>query len=208
MKNEHERSSSAQQHPFFHTMVLMGSALAIGCGGLSNDADASGGRSGAGGTGGTGGSGGTGSTGGTSGAGGSTGGVAGTGGIIIAIPNGGRMTVDPGPFVCTPAQWECDNDSPACYGDSYALPDRCGCDETRPLSIEDCESGQVFACRMAHYNAMGTALTQVVPFECSCVAEQLDCGLVCDALYGYERGSCTQDDAKSVLCGCAVIVLR
>jgi len=208
MSNEHERSSNSDQHRFFHTMVLMGGALAVSCGGMSADADGAGGRSGAGGSGGTG-------PAGTGGAGGTTGGVAGMAGMggSFILPTGGRMTVDPGPFTCTPAQWDCSSNPPNCRGDSFSLPapDACRCDETRPKALSDCPADQVFACRIARYNDEGQEFSSIVPFECACVADQLDCGLVCMELY-ENRGECDQEsdgaEGKSVLCGCALIVLR
>ena len=116
-----ETDNEGGPHRFFHTMVVMGSALALGCGGMSNaDEPERTARGGAGGGGG--GSGGTGS-----GGAGSTGGSGGTGGTgILIMPGGnaGQPPVEPGPFTCSPAQWQCDPYE-ACDGEGFRLPESC-----------------------------------------------------------------------------------
>jgi hypothetical protein len=178
-------------------MVMMGSSLALSCGGATaEDLPKPSGTGGSGGTGGTGGSGGL-----LPG----TGGIAGTGGLV---GTGGRIEPQP----CVPAQWDCSANPPACYGDGVALPEDCPCDASRPKSADDCGEGQSFICLDGMYTVDGESLPEAVPFECSCVPEQTYCGLACDAAfpaYGYDL-SCRENPngEGDILCGCAVIVLR
>jgi hypothetical protein len=217
VETEHEHE---HEHPFFHTMVVMGSALALGCGGMSNSADpdrtASGGSGGSG-KGGSGGSGGKGGTGGTGGTGGSSGGTSGTGGnggtgsLIITAGTGNAGPVDAGPFTCEPAQWTCSDNRVPCYGDGYGLPQDCGCDESRPKTPADCPAGEIFTCRNGTHTYEGVPYTQPVLFDCQCVKEQVNCEVACELLYA-DSGTCIDEfertGGKSILCGCAVIVLR
>jgi hypothetical protein len=195
-------------HPFFHTMVMMGSALALGCGGLSGsksgDDDAGGGGTGGttGGTGNaTGGSGGTqnttGGTGGTTaGTGGSSVGgtaTAGTGGSRIMVGTGGtgNVPVTPGPFPCAPETWTCKS-APSCAGTDYVLPSDCTCDGTRPASADACPAEQSFVCRQARYNESYQPFTEPVPFSCSCMPGGVSCEVLCDEAFGNQggQGSC------------------
>jgi len=215
----HDDPAPRAAHPFFHTMVVMGSALAFGCGGLSGS-DKSDGEPG-GGTGGT--TGGTGGT--TAGTGGSsfggtatagTGGSGGSGGseIIIATGGTGNVPVTPGPFPCAPETWTC-NSYPSCAGRDYVLPNDCKCDGTRPASAEDCAADQSFVCRQAGSNASYQSFTEPVAFNCSCLPSGQSCEALCDQAFGDQGGapgSClsttTDKGTDSVLCGCAQIVLR
>ena len=210
-------------HPFFHTMVMMGSALALGCGGLSgsktSDDDAGGGGTGGttGGTGGTtAGTGGTtGATGGSSVGGAATAGMGGSGGTVIMIGTGGtgNVPIEPGPFPCAPETWTC-NTPPNCGGRDYLLPSDCACDDARPASAADCAADQNFVCHQAGYNESYQAFTKPVPFSCSCVPSGQNCEEICDQVYGSQagQGSCRSETtgagADSILCGCAPIVLR
>jgi hypothetical protein len=213
-------------HPFFHTMVMMGSALALGCGGLSgsksSDDDTGGGGTGGttGGTGGTrnttGGTGGTTAGTGPSSVGGTaTAGTAGSGGTGISIGTGGtgNVPVTPGPFPCAPETWTCKN-APSCAGTDYLLPDDCTCDGTRPGSADACAAEQSFVCRQARYSESYQPFTEPVPFSCSCMPSGPSCEVLCDAAFGSQggQGSClsatTAKGKESVLCGCAQIVLR
>jgi len=189
---------------FFHAMVLMGGSLALGCGGATTQDPAAAGGSTAGGTTGKGG---TPNSGGTPGSGGASGG--GSGGSIIVVGNGGAA-VTPGPFDCPPAQWDCSAHPPWCSGRTYALPDNCACDPARPLTSAACASGEDWVCRSALEDSHGNYFTQEVPFECSCAPHQTNCRPVCDQVF-QDTGQCRQTGsggATSVLCDCAVIVLR
>jgi len=204
---------------FFKTMVLMGSSLALGCGGMVNEAAAgagAGGQSALGGTGGTGtsmggstsaegGSGGS-SVGGTGGSSAGTGGVAGTGGAVSAT--------------CPPDQWVCDP-IPQCessYG--YSLPTYCRCDETRPLSGDDCASGRR-VCLTATAEADGTQLDEAIPFACTCASDPTSCSDSCRDAYTDGDGHwCFTDiypttgrvpvppGSDDLLCGCSFVYLR
>lgn len=211
-------------HPFFHTMVMMGSALALGCGGLSGskagDDDASGGGTGGttGGTGGaqtTPGSGGTTTgTGGSSVGGTSTSATGGTGGsIVIGTGGTGNVLVAPGPFPCAPETWTCKT-TPSCAGRVYVLPSDCTCDGTRPASAAACAADQSFVCRQAQTNEAHERFTEPVAFSCSCLPIDQSCEATCELAFGNPDGPGTclsttmGTGTQSVLCGCAQIVLR
>jgi hypothetical protein len=212
-----ETGNEGAQHPFFHTMVVMGSALALGCGGMSNadelertpSGGSGGGGSGGGGSGGGGsGGGGSGGFGGFAGTGGSTGSTGGAGIIVLQGGSAGQTPVEPGPFKCSPAQWGCST-YVSCSGDGFELPENCTCDTSRPEGPDDCPSGQTFACRNAVATADGRPFTRAVPFQCSCVPMESTCDAACDHVFP-DTATCDQVDSsgRSVLCGCAVIVLR
>ncbi|HEY3501071.1 MAG TPA: hypothetical protein VGK73_40535 [Polyangiaceae bacterium] len=203
---KHRPEGNESQQSFFHTMVVMGGALALGCGGLSTadgppTIDNSAGTGGSGGTG-------TGS-GGAAGSGGMTG-TAGTGAIVI--PDAGVPDpVEPGPFACSPAQWNCSSVGVSCHGDGYLLPESCPCEAARPKTPTDCAPGQAFLCREATVNHESRRFTEPVAFECTCAAQLPTCEATCDQIYESSRSNCHDlDDTSghSVLCGCAVIVLR
>jgi hypothetical protein len=205
--------NEAKSDRFFRAMVLMGSAVAFGCGGsTSRSSDGSGG-SGPTGTGGTGGSGGSGS-------GGS--GPGGTGGTALIDPTNGTATtaaVDPGPFPCVPAQMECSSVGVECSPtyDGWRIPEGCSCSETRPESAADCGSDQSFVCLWGTERADGTPYTEPVPFECSCVDPGLTCSnecyaagwggdVRCDSIAG--EGGAAGASSNETLCGCAFVVLK
>jgi hypothetical protein len=185
-------------HPFFHTMVMMGSALALGCGGLSesksSDDDT---------TAGTGGS----SVGGMATAG------AGGGGIAVGTGGTGNAPVTPGPFPCASETLSCKT-PPPCAGGNLVLPNDCTCDGTRPASAEACAAGQSFVCRQARSNESYQPFTEPVPFSCSCMPTGLSCEALCDEAFGSQagQGTClsatTAQGKESVLCGCGRIGLR
>lgn len=225
----HDDPAPRGPHPFFHTMVVMGSALALGCGGLSDSKPSEDDASGAGTAGTTGGTGGTrNTTGGTGGTASGTGGTAaGTGGssvggtatggsggsqIIVGTGGTGNVLVTPGPFPCAPETWTCKSD-PFCAGRDYYLPKDCTCDEARPASAAACPPAQTFVCRQAQYAESGQRFTEPVPFSCACLPSNESCNAVCDDAFGYQgQGTClsatTGNGTQSVLCGCAQIVLR
>ena len=214
--------TNRNQNRFFHTMVVMGSALALGCGGMSSHAEPERTRTGGGGGSGGGGSGGGGPSGGGSGSGGPSGGgssggsppnggMSGTGSVIIVAGSAGQTPVDPGPFVCSPGQWNCTGVYTYCEGDGFRLPESCACDSSRPMTPADCSDGETIVCRRATADSTGRPFTRDVPFDCACVPDQSDCEVACDLAFP-DNGTCFEltdrGERKSVLCGCAVIVLR
>jgi hypothetical protein len=211
MKSEVERDTGAR-HPFFHTMVVMGGALALGCGGISSQVEPERTGSGGGGGGAGGGGGGSGGSGGAAPGGlAGMGGASGSGSVVIIQGGAGQGPVEPGPFTCSPAQWQCSSGYSACHDSGYRLPTDCACDETRPLEPGDCDDGEAFVCLRAVANETGRPFSEDVPFQCTCVPEQSSCELECD-LAARTYGNCMEEigegSEKSVLCGCAVIVLR
>ncbi len=197
---------------FFRAMVLMGGSMALGCGGATARDDAS--TSAGGGSGGSGGGGGSGP---------GPGGTGGTGAIDIPLDPSSttgmvRSPVDPGPFPCVPAQFDCGVTPPECtYPDSWRVPEDCRCDETRPKSAADCATDQVFVCRRGTERADGTPYTEMVPFECACVRTGEYCSAECSLAYAplpyhCERlpaaGGAAGAAAYDTLCGCAIIVLK
>jgi len=195
-------------HRLFHAMVLMGGSIALGCGGMSaGTGDDDGGIGGTGSLSGAGTSGAP--TAGTGGTGSGSGGAGGTGGVILLPPIAGASSVDPDP-TCPPAQRSCAEGELICFDNTYQLPANCGCDRTRPLSASECPAGTVFACHAGGRAADGSALPQVVPFTCACVPDSANCGAECSEA-APSAGMCTDvytPNARSVLCNCAVIVLR
>jgi hypothetical protein len=124
---------------------------------------------------------------------------------------GGTGPIEPGPFTCSPAQWVCSSGYSACAGGGYRLPNDCGCDESRPKTAADCAAGETIVCRRATHSNEYVEFTEPVPFDCHCAKEQVNCEVACDLLYP-DSGTCIDQfeatGGKSVLCGCAVIVLR
>jgi hypothetical protein len=209
MSQEHNGDSSSH-HRLFHAMVLMGGSIALGCGGASSSGtgdDESGGTgamSGAGSAGTT-----AAGTGGTSAGNGGTG-AGGSAGTLI-VPTAGTASVNPVPTDCPPAQWNCNSEGQYCYGDTYALPESdCVCNDARPVAPSDCPAGTVFACHAATRTEDGRPLPQVVPFSCSCVTDTNNCDAECNEA-APSSGTCTDvnsSSGRSVLCNCAVVVLR
>jgi hypothetical protein len=194
-------------HRLFHAMVLMGGSLALGCGGISDESPQ--GTTGSGGSGGSGagGTGGPGTTG-TTGGGGSTTGSVTIGVTGIQVGTTRPMPIEPGPFECTPAKWECDVEVMYCDGGGFNLPEGCECNEARPSSPADCQEGEKFVCLEAWANAEGIQFTEEVPFSCQCLTEMDHCSDYCDEV-AFPGSNCSQNaEQDSVLCGCAVIVLR
>jgi len=199
------------EHPFFHTMVLMGSALALGCGGMSEGPAAT--HNGTGGTGagrGSGGSGGSGTA--AAGASGGSGAVGGTGIVLDGGPgSGGTGGTGSSGSACAATQWNCDPESVYCSGRGFQLPNGCPCDDTRPDSAESCGPGESFVCRQADSDAEGRTLATPVPFGCACVPTPANCETACDGM-SLGSGSCVTSTSskgvESILCGCAPIVLR
>jgi hypothetical protein len=197
-----EVRSERVQRGFFHSMVVMGGAIAVGCGGISSGEGRVSGGSGSG----SGGGGGGGSGGGAPPNGGTSGSPP-----VIMVGGAGQAPVEPGPFACSPAQIACSTAYSACHRGGFQLPDDCFCDDDRPLSPADCSAGERFVCKRALANASGTPFTAEVKFDCLCVPDGLDCLTTCSSTYG-SPASCFGEESgpngTSLLCGCAVIVLR
>jgi hypothetical protein len=170
-------------HKLFHTLIVIGSGLTA-CGGSADDSDATGGTGG-----GDPGSGGAG----TSGTGGLATGGTGTGGSVYPDPR----EVLP----CTPEEWRCPNE--AC--NSYLPdPDLCTCDETAPRAPEDCAATEDFVCSEQTVDRAGAPLDTPVLSNCRCEPHTADC-----CLPDAEAKGCTDvPTTRSVICGCAVIVLK
>jgi hypothetical protein len=199
-------------HRLFAAIVLMGSSLAAGCGGISageGPVDAAG-HSGVA-------TGGTAST--SSGAGPSVGAATSTSGssntdIGPILSVGGSVSapepIEPGPFQCPPEQWTCG--SPSCDGSygGWVLPDGCACDPNKPLRASDCQPDQLFVCKQATVTVDGRPLTKPVPLSCTCVPRQMYfCNTECDIAYGQANLTCYgAEDQLSATCGCAVVYLK
>jgi hypothetical protein len=226
MKNNGGDHSLA--HGFFHTMVVMGSALALGCGGESRSAHGAsdgsagmntGGAGGGTGNGGIGGgtlSGGTGAVGG----GAALGGSGGTAGVIsIGGPSGGAGA--PELPDCPPAQWSCGNGGCDGYDLTHGAGE-CSCELSRPKTPADCRADETMVCfDGTQYDASGRVVATSVPYACKCFARQPDCSTTCDvalaAIFDRERfdarclnadPTAALDPNQPVLCGCAPVFLR
>jgi|SRR5882672_5503324 len=198
-------------HRLFAAIVLMGTGMAMGCGGISeNDRHVSAGGSVSVSVGGSSSSSGTGPV---------IGGATSTGGTTnIGMPPdlnvGGTTTepqpVEPGPFKCPTEQWSCASQQCAYSHGGWALPDACDCDPKRPRSPSDCEPGQVFVCQEATTTADGRPFTKSVALSCQCVEKAMYfCSTECDTAYGKRDLSCSGSaDELSAMCGCAVIYLK
>lgn len=203
-----------EQHPhrLFAAIVLMGTSLATGCGGLAEGERQTGvggqpdssvsGSSAAAGT--------AASVGGATST--STAGTSNTGGPVINI--GGSTpapaTAEPGPFACPPEQWSCPSTECRSVDSGWVLPDACACDPKRPLKASDCQPGQVFVCQNATRRADGKMFTKPVALACSCVEKSGNfCSTECDVAYGQRDLQCFgAPDELSALCGCAVVYLK
>jgi hypothetical protein len=200
------------QHRLFAAIVLMGSGLAAGCGGISEGEgplSTAGRPSVAGG----------GTTSESSGASDSVGPATSTGGSqsVGSAPNialGGApsapMPVEPGPFACPPEQWSCTSVSCDEFSGDWELPAGCPCDPKKPRSVADCEPGQVFVCQRATFSSDGRPFTKPVQLSCACVPKATYfCTTECDVAYGMPNLSCDGSlDQLSASCGCAVIYLK
>lgn len=199
-------------HRLFAAIVLMGTGLAVSCGGISESEGPPGsaGRTGAGDGDGT-------ST--TTGSTDSVGPATSTGGSqnIGAAPHidiGGQpsapVPVVPGPFKCPPQQWNCASSRCADGGQGWVLPDDCECDPKRPLSVDDCQAGEVFVCQYATSTVDGHPFTIPVELSCSCQPKAMaPCTTECQIAFGGREMSCIGNgDQLSVSCGCAIIYLK
>jgi hypothetical protein len=198
-------------HRLFAAIVLMGTGLAVGCGGISETQGplGSSGRASVA----SAGSGSTSTSGGAAGVGPATS-TSGAPNIDIGASAGGTAStpvpIEPGPFLCPPQQWACvsaDCDYPSA---GWKLPDSCPCDPNKPLSASDCQPDQLFLCQHATANADGRVFTTPVQLSCTCVPKSTYvCRTECEVAYGRPDLACvTSDDQLSATCGCAVIFLK
>jgi hypothetical protein len=195
MSNADESSS----HRLFAAIVLMGTGLTLGCGGVAE-------RSGTGSTSSGGSSTGSTSSGGSNVAGGATLTI---GGGPTLVPPDPPVPVVPGPFECPPQRWNCAELACGLVANGWALPDACECDPLRPEKASDCAAGKVFVCRSGTSTADGTPFTEQVPFDCHCVDKAMHlCQNECQSAYGLNGSSCVEEQDHSALCGCAVVYLR
>ena len=194
-------------------MVIMGSSVAVGCGGITQP-------SGSGGSGGAG-SGGAGSGGRGSGGsgGGATGGQAASGGsLIIPTPEtggSGGSTLGFGgafPTDCSTAQLTCTSAASWCASDGafLVLPANCECDTERPASPDDCGVDETFVCDGATEDALGRPFDPIAPFNCTCEPSVASgsCSDYCGSGSVLCSGPGEVEDLEAYLCGCAVIFLK
>jgi hypothetical protein len=203
------QSDETSPHRLFAAIVLMGSSLAVGCGGMAEgerQVGASGGPSGS-------------TQGGSSSIGGSTGSGAsvssGTAGTPpdISINIGGvppmPSAVTPGPFACPPQQWSCSTRQCGQVDNGWALEEGCDCDRERPLTASDCEPGEVFVCLDATSTTDGRPLTEHVLLSCACTPKSMyNCRDECDVVYGGDLSCGGSEDQLSATCGCALVYLK
>jgi hypothetical protein len=185
-----KRPESPASNRMFHTIVLMGSGLALSCGGVAKIEPGSE-PSGASGSSNPPSSGGSGNSSGSAAS-------AGAAGAPI-MPN------------CPFAQWDCTNSATAgfcTYDAVYGIEigSDCFCNSSRPRSAADCASGFTFTC----LDGVQSGATTNTPFQCTCAPTPTD-GYLCEAcVSGYNADySCqTQTASEPVLCGCAIVVLK
>lgn len=217
-----KRPESPATNRMFRSIVLMGSGLALSCGGVAridggNAGTPSGGAP-------------SGNSGGASGApqpsqvagssavsagytGISVGGSLSTGvGGGLQLPTAGAAgtsaVADPS---CPFSQWDCTNSATegyCSYGATYGVQigTDCFCNPNRPASSADCNPGYTYACRLGVLSPTSTSNT---PFECSCSPTPADgssCD-ICSTIYGV-YDNCSSDTPNDVLCGCTIILLK
>ena len=216
-------TSGARGGAFFRTLVLMGSSVALSCGGVT-EATGTGGSPGSGG----GPSGGGNGTGG--GSGGSGTGSGGTGGGALTLGSGGGIIIlDPGtggwdgwngyggafPTDCPTTQLSCSpqsvsNCSVQGFG-FFVLPGNCECDSDLPASAEDCDAGEDFVCLGAAEDAAGRRFDPPIPYACACVPglEGTACSEHCPATAEVcSNPGELSEDLEAFLCGCALTILK
>ena len=202
-------------HRLFAAIVLMGSNLAFGCGGMSESdrhvggggpTNVSNGGSGGGTSSGNGASAGTDATTTPGGATTTTGGMP----INIGLPDPVPEAVEPGPFACPPQQWSCASTLCDYSYSGWSLPEACACDPKRPRDAGDCAAGEVFVCQKVTSNGDGRPFTKPVKLSCSCVEKTMSfCNAECNAAFGNRDLRCEgSDDELSALCGCAIPYLK
>jgi len=221
-----KRSKVSAQSRMFHSIVLMGSGLALGCGGVAkvergNPASSGSASTSLGGTAGLS-AGGAGSALTTPSAGSANhGDTISFGGALISpggAPNSGVAGSLVTPLPCPPAQWTCspiEVDCPGYGGLQLSTGANCKCDTTRPASAADCGAGLIFICMAAERDANGIGLARAIPYGCSCIpASKEDCDSLCYKAYSASPLDCYFPEPvegvedPSVLCACATIILK
>ncbi|HET7541242.1 MAG TPA: hypothetical protein VFK05_15295 [Polyangiaceae bacterium] len=211
----------------FHSIVLMGSGLSLGCGGVARLEGGSPAAAGSSSTslGGAG----------SSSAGGPSAGAAGgslgagspnsAGPIIVAgstggVPSAGNAADFVSPLPCPPAQWSCASGvvCPPIGGFQLGTVTDCKCDPTRPATAADCDPGLMFVCMAAERDAEGNRFDEAIPFGCMCKprspSQPEDCRYPCDQAYMIPRPYCyltepvASEQDPSALCVCAEIILK
>ena len=203
-------SDEQSPHRLFAAIVLMGTGLALGCGGISERTETAGPAGGSS----------PGDANQTSGDSGSSG-IVGTGGAVQTPPlnvAGSSVQpvpmplepVKPGPFTCPTEQWACSAKTCDYNNQSrgLVLPEACGCDVTRPRSPKDCAAGQAFVCQRITAMTDGRPLVEPLNLACSCQTKNDSCEDVCDSnKIGYVPCEWTEDQL-GILCGCAIPYLK
>lgn len=211
---------SAERDRFFRTMVLMGSSLALGCGGISSDdtpregtddLQARAGADGSGDTASTAGAGGRVST--AGGTGGTTSTTAGTGGTATAGTGGsGGSAGTATTRACPDEQYTCTSFS--CSGDLWNQEGRCYCDFSRPVGPEDCATDETFVCRPTPTDPeTGAVLAHPTRVDCTCAPTGHSCSATCRQAWsefadGYYCLQPPELPLREVLCGCSFVYLR
>jgi hypothetical protein len=210
------RDHSNEQGRLFCMLVLMGSSLALGCGGTAEQmADAAGGTAGTSGSANTGGStGGGGATSGGAWSGGatSTGGVTFTGGTSPGGATSVGGTAGGSPTHVRPAEFDCPYEQVSCGScssafDEYELPSWASCNYEAPVSAADCAPGERFVCLEATVDENGGRFPTGVRCGCYCTTE-LDCSNLCGneiaaTCLEYPAPNAPAGQLDSILCsGC------
>jgi len=186
---------------FFHTLVVVGSSIALSCGGKAEDSsglvdlgDGDGDTT-------------EGTGGGHYGTGGLANHSGGTGG---ALASGGSGTG--GAFVrdCPPEQWDC-GEYQCNWLSTEQIGTGCECDRERPTSAEECPPETRLVCKLGFEEQPGDQYSrQAQPFQCMCLGEQATCANYCDALRSgawWPPGEAC-DNEEAILCGCELTLLR
>ena len=171
----------------FHSIVLMGSGLALGCGGVAQTSPepASGGSAGAGGA---------------ENAGGASQPIA---DHPIVVPPDPEFV---NPLSCAPSQWTCVGGQTGCHNElGFALGTSCFCDPSRPAQASDCSPGEEFTCVYANRDADGHYFAPF-PYQCLCRPPEGNCSATCRASYGSGEFTCNSRD-NGILCECVSVVL-
>ena len=159
-------NDALSEHPLFRTLVLMGGALALSCGGVARSES------------------GLGEAGAPTSNGG--GGSAGAPTTLAGAPSvgGSSEVVDAGPPLdaeCPFPQWDCSKSAPACYRDiSHGLAATgCFCNRARPATLADCSPNEVLLCQQGYVQSLSGESYRAgtwdgsVHIQCSCFATSI-----------------------------------
>jgi len=201
-------TQASKQSRMFRSIVLMGSGLALGCAGKAEIGGSQGSVGSAGGS--VAGAGAAAGAGAGAGVGGANGGAP----VQIPIDVGGAPSTagtagvpagTAGAPDCPPAQWTCSNPQDCSY-DTGWTSGACKCDPSRPSKSADCKTGQEFVC----LSGGSTAADQPRGFQCSCVSPGSYCSETCASVFSNSAYTyhCDNSEPGTVLCGCAVVLLK